>query len=99
MQVCEPTTAETAAAASEIEEQISTQEWSPEPEPEPIEQGQPVPYQTVVTAEEPAQMEAQEESEITNVAEIARVGHAITRISGWTGVREIPAGSYAIHTV
>src|SRR5438067_3156708 len=32
MQVCEPTTAETAAP-SEIEEQISTQEWSPEPEP------------------------------------------------------------------
>jgi hypothetical protein len=74
MQVCEPTTAETAAAASKIEEQISTQEWSPEPEPEPIEQGQPVPYQTLVTAEEPIQTDAAQESEI---AEIAGVGRAI----------------------
>src|SRR5207249_6181300 len=38
--ICEPTVA-AAVAPSEIEEQISTQEWSPEPEP--IEQGQPVP--------------------------------------------------------
>jgi tetratricopeptide (TPR) repeat protein len=74
MQVCEPTTAETAAAASKIEEQISTQEWSPEPEPEPIEQGQPVPYQTLVTAEEPIQTDDAQESEI---AEIAGVGRAI----------------------
>jgi len=74
MQVCEPTTAETAAAASKIEEQISTQEWSPEPEPEPIEQGQPVPYQTLVTAEEPIQTDTAQESEI---AEIAGVGGAI----------------------
>src|SRR4029077_58326 len=53
MQVTEPT-----AAPSEIEEHISTQEWSPEPEP--IAQGQPVPYQTVVTAEEPADAAVQE---------------------------------------
>src|SRR5438309_1222570 len=44
MQVCEPTTAETAAP-SEIEEQISTQEWSPEPEP--LAEGEQETYQIV----------------------------------------------------
>jgi len=90
MQVCEPTTAETAAAASKIEEQISTQEWSPEPEPQPIEQGQPVPYQTLVTAEETAEIAVREEPKIATVAEIAGVGRAIAGISALPKAPEIP---------
>jgi len=90
MQVCEPTTAETAAAASKIEEQISTQEWSPEPEPQPVEQGQPVPYQTVVTAEETAEIAGREEPKIATVAEIAGVGRAIAGISALPKAPEIP---------
>src|SRR5438874_5164993 len=71
MQVSEETTAE-RAAPSEIEEQISTQEWSPEPEPEPIEQDQSVPYQTVVTAEEPLQTDALQEPEIADIVDAGR---------------------------
>ena len=89
-EVCEPTVAE-AVAPSEVEEQISTQEWSPEPEPEPIEQGQPVPYQTVVTAEERAEIAAPEEPEITTGAEIAGVGRAIAGIGALPEAPEIPA--------
>jgi len=84
-EVCEPTVAE-AVAPSEIEEQISTQEWSPEPEPQPIEQGQPVPYQTVVTAEETAEIEPT----IATVAEIAGVGRAIAGVSALPKAPEIP---------
>src|SRR5437899_277358 len=87
-EVCEPTTAE-AVAPSEIEEQISTREWSPEPEPEPIEQGQPVPYQTVI-AEEPAEIAAPEETEIATVAEIAGVGRAIAGVGALPETPEIP---------
>ena len=94
MQVCEPTTAETAAP-SEIEEQISTQEWSPEPEP--IEQGQPVPYQIVVTAEQPAEIAAPEEPEIATVAEIAGVGRAIAGIGALPEATEIPTASDEEH--
>src|SRR5439155_366679 len=89
-EVCEPTVAE-AVARFEVEEQISTQEWSPEPEPEPIEQGQPVPYQTVVTAEERAEIAAPEEPEITTGAEIAGVGRAIAGIGALPEAPEIPA--------
>ncbi len=87
-EVSEPTVVE-AVAPSEVEEQISTQEWSPEPEP--IEQGQPVPYQTVVTAEEPAEIAAPEEPEITTGAEIAGVGRAIAGIGALPEAPEIPA--------
>jgi hypothetical protein len=73
-EVCEPTVAE-AVALSEIEEQISTRESSPQPEP--IEQGQPVPYQIVVSAEQSAEIAAPEKPEIAAVAEIAGVGRAI----------------------
>jgi len=83
MQVCEPT-----AAPSEIEEHISSQEWSPEPEP--IAQGLPVPYQTVVTAEEPAEIAVREEREIATVAEITGVGRAIAGISALPEAPEIP---------
>jgi hypothetical protein len=89
MRVSEATTAETAVP-SEIEEQISTQEWSPEPEPQPIEQGQPVPYQTVVTAEETAEIAVREEPKIATVAEIAGVGRAIAGISALPKAPEIP---------
>jgi len=89
-EVSEPTVAE-AVAPSEVEEHISTQEWSPKPEPEPIEQGQPVPYQTAVTAEEPAEIGAPEEPEITTVAEIAGVGPAIAGIGALPEAPEIPA--------
>ena len=93
-EVCEPTVAE-AVAPSEIEEQISTQEWSPEPEP--IEQGQPVPYQTVVSAEQPAEIAAPEEPEIAAVAEIAGVGRAIAGISALPEATEIPTASDEEH--
>jgi tetratricopeptide (TPR) repeat protein len=89
-EVSEPTVAE-AVAPSEVEEHISTQEWSPKPKPEPIEQGQPVPYQTVVTAEKPAEIAAPEEPEITTVAEIAGVGRAIAGIGALPEAPEIPA--------
>jgi tetratricopeptide (TPR) repeat protein len=88
--ICEPTVA-AAVAPSEIEEQISTQEWSPEPEP--IEQGQPVPYQIVVTAEQPAEIAAPEEPEIATVAEIAGVGRAIAGIGALPEATEIPTAS------
>src|SRR5262249_38334040 len=74
-----------AAARTEIEEQI--QEWSPEPEP--VEQGQPVPYQTVVTAEEPAEIASAEKPEAAAVAEIAGISHAIGGISTLPEVPEI----------
>ena len=82
-------------APSEIEEQTATQEWSPEPEP--IEQGQPVPCQTVVTAEEPAEIAAPEEPEITTVAEIAGVGRA--GIGALPEAHEIPTASDEEHFV
>ena len=88
-EVSEPTVAE-AVAPSEVEEHISTQEWSPEPEPQPIEQGQPVPYQTVVTAEETAEIAGREEPKIATVAEIAGVGRAIAGISALPEDPEIP---------
>ena len=87
-EICEPTVAE-SVAPSEIEEQISTQEWSPEP----IEQGQPVPYQIVVTAEQPAETAAREEPEIATVAEIAGVGRAIAGIGALPEATEIPTAS------
>ena len=90
-QVCEPATAE-IGAPSEAEEQISIQAWSPEPEP--VEQGQPVPYQTVVTAEEPIQVDAAEEPEIS---EIAGVGRAIAGISALREMPEIPPASEEEH--
>ena len=92
--ICEPTVA-AAVAPSEIEEQISTQEWSPEPEP--IEQGQPVPYQIVVTAEQPAEIAASEEPEIATVAEIAGVGRAIAGIGALPEATEIPTASDEEH--
>src|SRR5207244_4943695 len=70
---------------------------SPEPEPEPVEQGQPVPYQTVVTAEEPAEIAAHEEPEITTVAEIAGVGRAIAGIGALPEAPEIPTASNEEH--
>ncbi len=90
-QVCEPATAE-IGAPSEAEEQISIQAWSPEPEP--VEQGQPVPYQTVVTAEEPIQVDPAEEPEIS---EIAGVGPAIAGISALREMSEIPPASEEEH--
>ena len=93
-EICEPMVAE-VVAPSEIEEQISTQEWSPEPEP--IEQGQPVPYQTVVAAEEPAPNAAAEEPEITTVAEIAGVSRAIAGIGALREEPEIPTISDEEH--
>jgi len=90
-QVCEPATAE-VSAPFELEEQISIQEWSPEPEA--VGQGQPVPYQTVVTTEEPIQAEATEEPEI---AEIAGVGRAIAGISALREMPEIPPASEEEH--
>jgi len=93
-EICEPTVA-AAVAPSEIEEQISTQEWSPEPEP--IEQGQPVPYQIVVTAEQPAEIAASEEPEIATVAEIAGVGRAIAGIGALPEATEIPTASDEEH--
>jgi tetratricopeptide (TPR) repeat protein len=90
-QVCEPATAE-VGAPSEVEEQTSVQEWSPEPEP--VEQGQPVPYQTVATAEEPIQAEATEQPEI---AEIAGVGRAIAGISALREMPEIPPSTEEEH--
>jgi tetratricopeptide (TPR) repeat protein len=89
-EISEPTVA-AAVAPSEIEEQISTQEWSPEPEP--IEQGQPVPYQIVVTAEQPAEIAAPEKPEIATVAEIAGVGRAIAGIGALPEATEIPTAS------
>jgi predicted Zn-dependent protease len=96
MGVGEPTTAETTVPP-EIEEQISTQEWSPQPEPEPIEQGPPVPYQTVVTAEEPADIAVPEQPEIATVAEIAGVSRALTGISALPEASEIPTVSDEEH--
>jgi hypothetical protein len=95
-EVCEPTVAE-VVAPSEIEEQISTREWSPEPEP--IEQGQPVPYQIVVTAEQPAEIAAPEEPEIATAAEIAGVGRAIAGIGALPEATEIPTASDEEHFV
>ena len=88
MGVSEPASAETAAP-SEIEKQISAQEWSPQPEPDPIEQGQPVPYQTVITAEEQAEIAGPEQPEIATVAEIAGVSGAIAGISALPEASEI----------
>jgi hypothetical protein len=96
MGVTEPTSAETAAP-SEIEEQISAQEWSPQPEPDPIEQGQPVPYQTVMTAEEPAEIAVPEQPEIGIAAEIAGVSGAIAGISALPEASEIPRVSDEEH--
>ncbi len=66
-------------------------------QPEPIEQGQPVPYQTVVTAEEPAEVAAPEEPEIAAVAEIAGVGRAIAGIGALPETPEIPTASDEEH--
>src|SRR5438105_9570899 len=77
MQVCEPTTAETAAP-SEIEEQISTQEWSPEP----IEQEQAVPYQTEMTAAapQPTDVAQAQELEVAADAALAVAEHTIPAV-------------------
>jgi predicted Zn-dependent protease len=64
-------------APTEIEGQ--DEEWSREPEP--VEQGPPVPYQTVVTAEEPADIASLGEPEVATVAEIAGVSDTIAGIS------------------
>lgn len=56
------------AKAPEIEEQH--QEWSPEPEP--IEQGQPVPYQTIVAVEESAEIAPRKDSGVA-----AEAGNAV----------------------
>ncbi len=89
MGVSEPAVAE-AAAPSEIEKHISAQEWSPQPEPDPIEQGQPVPYQTVITAKEPAEDREPNNPETTTIAEIAGVGGAIAGIGALPEAPEIP---------
>jgi tetratricopeptide (TPR) repeat protein len=83
LEPCEVPVAE-AAAPTEIEEQIQES-----PEPEPAEQGQPVPYQTVVTAEEPAEIAPAEAPEVAAVAEIAGVSHAVAGISTLPEVPEI----------
>ena len=93
-EVCEPPVAE-AVSLSEIEEQISTRESSPQPEP--IEQGQPVPYQIVVTAEQPAEIAASEKPEIAAVAEIAGVGRAIAGLGALPDGTEIPTTSDEEH--
>ena len=93
-EVCEPTVAE-AVAPFEIEEQISTRESSPQPEP--IEQGQPVPYQIVVSAEQPAEIAAPEKPEIAAVAEIAGVGRAIAGIGALPEATEIQTASDEEH--
>jgi hypothetical protein len=71
---CEPAIAK-ATASAEIEGQ--DREWSPEP----VEQGQPVPYQTVVIAEQPTEIASAEEAEGATVEEIAGVSRAIAGIS------------------
>ena len=93
-EVCEPPVAE-AVALSEIEEQISTRESSPQPEP--IEQGQPVPYQIVVSAEQSAEIAAPEKPEIAAVAEIAGVGRAIAGLGALPDGTEIPTTSDEEH--
>jgi predicted Zn-dependent protease len=65
------------------------QEWSPGPEP--IAQGQPVPYQTVVTAEEAGEIAAAEEPEVATVAEIAGVSRAIAGVGTLPEVPETQA--------
>jgi len=85
-QVYEPTTSD-VSAPSEVREQISIQEWSPEPEP--VEQGQPVPFQTVAT-DSPVQAVAADEPKI---AEVAGVGRAIAGISALRETPEIPPAS------
>jgi len=71
-------------APPEIAEEISTPEQSTDttPWPEPVEQGQPVPYQTIVTAEDSAEIAASKELETSPSAgaEIAGVGRAIAGI-------------------
>lgn len=74
-QPCEPATVQ-AVEATEVDEQF--EEWSPQPEP--VEQGQPVPYQTLV-AEEPFEIAAMEEPEIAARSEIAGVSGAIAGIT------------------
>ena len=76
-----------ATASTEIEGK--EQEWSPEPEP--VEQGQPVPYQTVVIPEQPAAITWAEEPEVATVAEIAGVSRAIAGISTLPEVPETQA--------
>jgi tetratricopeptide (TPR) repeat protein len=76
-------------APPEVNEPITSQEWSPEPEP--IEQGQPVPYQTVVSAEEPAEVATPEEPQLVPVDEIAGVGRAIAGVSTLPEAIEEPA--------
>jgi tetratricopeptide (TPR) repeat protein len=76
-----------ATASTEIEGK--EHEWSPEPEP--VEQGQPVPYQTVVIPEQPAAITWAEEPEVATVAEIAGVSGAIAGISTLPEVPETQA--------
>jgi len=90
-QVCEPATAE-VGALSQVEEQISTQEWSPEPEP--VEQGPPVPYLAVGTAEEPILLEAAVEPEILEIACDVR---AIAGISALRPTPELLSASEEEH--
>src|SRR5438094_46763 len=85
-QVYEPTTSD-VSGPSEVNEQISIQEWSPEPEP--VEQGQPVPFQTVAT-NSPVQAVTADEPKI---AEVAGVGRAIAGISALRETPEIPPAS------
>jgi tetratricopeptide (TPR) repeat protein len=86
---CEPVIAKGTPFPTEIEGQ--DQEWSREPEP--VEQGQPVPYQTIVTAEEPAESASTEEPEVATVAEIAGVSRAIAGISTLPEVPEAQAST------
>jgi tetratricopeptide (TPR) repeat protein len=90
-EVYEPKAADTVVP-SEIAEQI--QEWSPEPEP--VEQGQPVPYQTVVNAEESVAAAAAA-AEGSEIAEMAGVGRAIAGISALRETRQIPTASDEEH--
>src|SRR5262249_25989863 len=76
-----------ATAPTDIEGQ--DREWSREPEP--VEQGQPVPYQIVVTAEEPAEIASAEGPEVSSVPETAGVGRAIAGISMLPEVLETQA--------
>ena len=82
----EPTVAE-SAVPTKIEGQI--EEWPPELEP--VEQGQPVPYQTVVAVEEPDEIASAEEPEVATVAEIAGVSCAIAGISSLPELPETQA--------
>jgi tetratricopeptide (TPR) repeat protein len=79
---------EAAAPEAAFPAEMEEQQWSPEPEP--IEQGQPVPYQTVVAAQDPIEIAPVEEPPVAAVAEIAGVSRAIAGISTLPEAPKIP---------